>query len=109
MEPPVSTHVDIGGVGAVSRFEGGCWFARARVTFSLTYGIVWEIGSTNVEEGYIMFQAIFALFATTLNAWLVINEVSKGRDKWSNACLIVFLFSLSASASGLVRAVMLMG
>lgn len=56
-----------------------------------------------------MFQAIFTLFATTLNAWLVINEVSKGRDKWSNAWMIVFLFSLSASASGLVRAVMLMG
>lgn len=56
-----------------------------------------------------MFQAIFYLVATTLNAWLVINEVGKGRDKWSNAWLFVFLFSLSASASGLVRAVTLMG
>lgn len=55
-----------------------------------------------------MFQAIFSLVATTLNAWLVINEVGKGRDKWSNAWLFVFLFSLSASASGLVLAVMLM-
>lgn len=56
-----------------------------------------------------MFQMIFSLVTTTLNAWLVINEVGKGRDKWSNAFLVVFLFSLSASASGLVRAVMLMG
>lgn len=56
-----------------------------------------------------MFQAIFSLVATTLNAWLVINEVGKGRDKWSNAWLFVFLFSLLASASGLVRAVTLMG
>jgi hypothetical protein len=56
-----------------------------------------------------MFQAIFSLVATTLNAWLVINEVGKGRDKWSNVWLVVFLFSLSASASGLVRAVVLMG
>ena len=56
-----------------------------------------------------MFQAIFYLVATTLNAWLVINEVGKGRDKRSNAWLFVFLFSLSASASGLVRAVTLMG
>lgn len=32
-----------------------------------------------------MFQAIFYLVGTTLNAWLVINEVGKGRDKWSNA------------------------
>lgn len=56
-----------------------------------------------------MFQAIFYLVATTLNAWLVINEVGKGRDKWSNAWLFVFLFSMSASASGLVRAVTLMG
>lgn len=56
-----------------------------------------------------MLQAIFYLVATTLNAWLVINEVGKGRDKWSNAWLFVFLFSLSASASGLVRAVTLMG
>lgn len=55
-----------------------------------------------------MFQEIFSLVATTLNAWLVINEVGKGRDKWSNAWLFVFLFSLSASSSGLVRAVMLM-
>jgi hypothetical protein len=51
----------------------------------------------------------FSLVATTLNAWLVINEVGKGRDKWSNMWLVLFLFSLSASAAGLVRAVMLMG
>lgn len=56
-----------------------------------------------------MFQAIFSLVATTLNAWLVVNEVGKGRDKWSNAFLVVFLFSLSASVAGLVRAVVLMG
>ena len=57
-----------------------------------------------------MFQAIFSLVMTTLNAWLVINEVSKGRDKWSNALLVVFLFSLSASIVSLVGgAVMLMG
>lgn len=56
-----------------------------------------------------MFQAIFSLVATTLNAWLVVNEVGKGRDKWSNVFLVVFLFSLSASSAGLVRAVMLMG
>lgn len=56
-----------------------------------------------------MFQAIFSLVTTTLNAWLVINEVGKGRENWSNTWLVVFLFSLSASASGLVRAVMLMG
>jgi len=56
-----------------------------------------------------MFQAIFSLVATTLNAWVVINEVGKGRDKWSNMWLVLFLFSLSASAAGLVRAVMLMG
>ena len=56
-----------------------------------------------------MFQAMFSLVATTLNAWLVINEVGKGRDKWSNVLLIVFLFSLSASVAGLIRAVMLMG
>ena len=56
-----------------------------------------------------MFQAIFSLAATTLNAWLVINEVGKGRENWSNVWLVLFLFSLSASASGLVRAVMLMG
>jgi len=40
---------------------------------------------------------------------VVINEVGKGRDKWSNMWLVLFLFSLSASAAGLVRAVMLMG
>lgn len=56
-----------------------------------------------------MFQAMFSLVATTLNARLVINEVGKGRDKWSNVLLIVFLFSLSASVAGLIRAVMLMG
>lgn len=56
-----------------------------------------------------MFQAIFSLVTTTLNAWLVINEVGKGRDKWSNVFLVVFLFSLSASMAGLVRAVVLMG
>lgn len=56
-----------------------------------------------------MFQAIFSLVATTLNAWLVVNEVGKGRDKWSNALLVAFLFSLSASVAGLVRAVVLMG
>lgn len=56
-----------------------------------------------------MFQAIFSLVATTLNAWLVINEVGKGRDKWSNVWLLALLFSLSASAAGLVRAVVLMG
>lgn len=56
-----------------------------------------------------MFQAIFSLVATTLNAWLVINEVGKGRDKWSNVFLVVLIFSLSASAAGLIRAVMLMG
>lgn len=56
-----------------------------------------------------MFQAIFSLIATTLNAWLVINEVGKGRENWSNVWLVLFLFSLSASASGLVRAVVLMG
>lgn len=56
-----------------------------------------------------MFQAIFYLVGTTLNAWFVINEVGKGRDKWSNVFLVVFLFSLSASAAGLVRAAMLMG
>lgn len=56
-----------------------------------------------------MFQAIFYLIGTTLNAWLVINEVGKGRDKWSNAWLFVCLFCLSTSAAGLVRAVMLMG
>lgn len=56
-----------------------------------------------------MFQAMFSLVATTLNAWLVINEVGKGRDKWSNVLPIVFLFSLSASVAGLIRAVMLMG
>lgn len=56
-----------------------------------------------------MFQAMFSLAITTLNAWLVINEVGKGRDKWSNVFLVVFLFSLSASVSGLIRAVMLMG
>ena len=51
----------------------------------------------------------FSLVATTLNAWLVINEVGKGRDKWSNVFLVVFLFSLSASVVGLVRAGVLMG
>lgn len=56
-----------------------------------------------------MFQAIFSIVATTLNAWLVVNEVGKGRDKWSNVFLVVFLFSLSASVAGLVRAVALMG
>ena len=56
-----------------------------------------------------MFQAMFSLVATTLNAWLVINEVGKGRENWSNAWLVLFLFSLSASSSGLIRAVMLMG
>lgn len=56
-----------------------------------------------------MFRAIFSLVATTLNAWLVINEVGKGRENWSNTWLVLFLFSLSASASGLVRAVTLMG
>ena len=56
-----------------------------------------------------MFQAIFSLVATTLNAWLVINEVGKGRENWSNAWLVLFLFSLSASASGLIRAFVLMG
>lgn len=56
-----------------------------------------------------MFQAIFSLVATMLNAWLVINEVGKGRENWSNVWLVLFLFSLSASASGLVLAVMLMG
>jgi hypothetical protein len=56
-----------------------------------------------------MFQAIFYLAGTTLNAWLVINEVSKGRDKWSNVWLLLFLFSLSANVAGLVRAVVLMG
>lgn len=56
-----------------------------------------------------MFQAIFSLVVTTLNAWMVVNEVGKGRDKWSNAFLVVFLFSLSASVAGLIRAVMLMG
>ena len=55
-----------------------------------------------------MFQAIFSLVTTTLNAWLVINEVGKGRDKWSNMLLVAFLFCLSASAAGLVRAAMLM-
>lgn len=55
-----------------------------------------------------MFQAMFSLVATTLNAWLVVNEVGKGRDNWSNVFLVVLLFSLSASAAGLIRAVMLM-
>ena len=55
-----------------------------------------------------MFQVMFSLCTTTLNAWLVINEVGKGRDKWTNLFLVVFLFSLSAIAAGLVRAVMLM-
>lgn len=56
-----------------------------------------------------MFQAIFYLVATTMNAWLVINEVNKGRDKRSNAWLFVCLFCLSASVAGLIRAVILMG
>lgn len=56
-----------------------------------------------------MFQAIFYLVGTTVNAWLAINEVGKGRDKWSNVWLFVCLFCLSASVSGLIRAVMLMG
>lgn len=56
-----------------------------------------------------MFPAIFYLVATTLNAWMVINEVGKGRGKWSNVWLLLFLFSLSASAASLIRAVMLMG
>ena len=62
-----------------------------------------------MKEGYVMFLAIFYLVGTTLNAWLVINEVGKGRDKWSNTWLVLFLFSLSANAAGLVRAVVLMG
>ena len=70
---------------------------------------MWAIGSTDMKEGYVMFQAIFSIVATTLNAWLVVNEVGKGRDKWSNVFLVVFLFSLSASVAGLVRAVALMG
>lgn len=78
------------------------------MTRVLMCGIMWVIGSTGMKEGYVMFQAIFYLIGTTLNAWLVINEVGKGRDKWSNVFLVVFLFSLSASAAGLVRAVMLM-
>lgn len=56
-----------------------------------------------------MFQAIFYLVGTMMNAWLVINEVGKGRENWSNVWLLLFLFSLSANAAGLVRAVMLMG
>ena len=56
-----------------------------------------------------MFLAIFYLVGTTLNAWFVINEVGTGRDKWSNTWLVLFLFSLSANAAGLVRAVVLMG
>ena len=79
------------------------------MTRVLMCGIMWVIGSTGMKEGYVMFQAIFSLVATTLNAWLVINEVGKGRDKWSNVFLVVFLFSLSASVAGLIRAVMLMG
>ena len=55
-----------------------------------------------------MFQA-FSLVATSLNVWLVINEVGRGRDKWSDVFLVAFLFSLSASAAGLVRVVVLMG
>ena len=54
-------------------------------------------------------SGVFSLVAATLNAWLVVNEVGRGRGNWSNAWLVLFLFSLSASASGLVRAVMLMG
>lgn len=79
------------------------------MTRVLMCGIMWVIGSTGMKEGYVMFQAIFSLVATTLNAWFVINEVGKGRENWSNVFLVVFLFSLSASAAGLVRAVMLMG
>lgn len=75
----------------------------------LMCGIMWVICSTDVNEGYVMFLVIFYLVGTTMNAWLVVNEVGKGRDKWSNAFLVVFLFSLSASAAGLIRAVMLMG
>lgn len=56
-----------------------------------------------------MFQAIFYLIGTTMNAWLVINEVGKGRENWSNVWLFVCLFCLSASVSGLIRAVVLMG
>ena len=57
-----------------------------------------------------MFRVIFSLVMTALNAWLVIDEVSKGRDERSNALLVVFLFSLSASIVSLVGgAVMLMG
>ena len=57
-----------------------------------------------------MFRVIFSLVMTVLNAWLVIDEASKGRDERSNALLVVFLFSLSASIVSLVGgAVMLMG
>ena len=70
---------------------------------------MWVIGSTDMKGGYVMFQAMFSLVATTLNAWLVVNEVGKGRDNWSNVFLVVLLFSLSASAAGLIRAVMLLG
>ena len=56
-----------------------------------------------------MFQVIFYLVMTTLNVWFVINEVGKGRDKWSAPLLVVYLFSLLAGVAGLVRAVMLMG
>lgn len=79
------------------------------MTRVLMCGIMWVIGSTGMKEGYVMFQAIFSLVATTLNTWFVINEVGKGRENRSNVFLVVFLFSLSASVAGLVRAVMLMG
>lgn len=79
------------------------------MTRVLMCGIMWVIGSTGMKEGYVMFQAIFYLIGTTLNAWLVINEAGKGRENWSNVWLVVCLFCLSASVSGLVRAVMLMG
>lgn len=75
----------------------------------LMCGIMWVICSTDVNEGYVMFLVIFYLVGTTMNAWLVINEVGKGRDKWSNVWLFVCLFCLLAGVSGLVRAVMLMG